>query len=191
MLSTLCRVSLEPDSCVRRTERFFVKHGPASLVISRFVPGLSTVATPLAGVFRVGLPRFLAYDLIGAFVWSIAYIGLGYAMSDQLERVAGGVSQFGTLVTTLVVATIVGYLVFKFVERQRVIRTLRVKRVGADDVKRMIDAGDDVFIVDLRSAADLESEPFVLPGALRVDIAELETEGLAIPRDREIILYCT
>lgn len=191
VLATLCRISLEPDSCVRKTERFFVKNGPASLLVARFLPGLSTVATPLAGVFRVALPRFLAYDLAGSVLYAGVFIGLGYALGDRLEQIAGGVRQFGALVTGLMVAGIVGYLAYRFVERRRVLKSLRVMKVEPVEVKRMLDAGEDVFIVDLRSAADVEAEPFVLPRALRVDTADIETEAALIPRDREIVLYCT
>jgi membrane protein DedA with SNARE-associated domain len=191
VLATLCRMSLEPDSCVRRTESFFTKHGPASLIVARFVPGLSTVATPLAGVFHVGLARFLAYNLAGAVVWTVAYVGLGYALSDQLEQVAGSVERLGTLVTGLVVGGIVAYVVFKLVERWRIIRMLRVSRIGVDELKRMIDTAEDVFVVDLRSAADAADRPHAIPGALRVDIADLTAAGAAIPRDREIVVYCT
>jgi len=191
VLATLCRISLEPDSCVRRTEAFFVKHGPASLLVARFLPGLSTVATPLAGVFRVRFARFLAYDVAGAFLYAVVFLGLGYVLGDRLERLAGNIGEFGTIVTVLVVAAAIGYVAFRLGQRQWMIRRLRVRRVEVDDVKRMLDGGDELVIVDLRSAADLVDEPFVLPGALRVDIAQIETEGFVIPRDREIVLYCT
>ena len=191
VLATLCRISLEPDSCVRRTETFFARHGPRSLVVARFIPGLSTVATPLAGVFGIGLPRFLAYDVAGAALWAAVYLLLGYALSGQLERIAGGVSAFGGLVAGLAIGAIATYLVVKFVQRYRVIRMLRIQRIEVDELARMIQAGDDVAIVDLRSAADAEAEPFGIPGAVRVDLAELATAHGAIPRDREIILYCT
>lgn len=191
VLAMLCRISLEPDSCVRRTETFFTRHGPRSLIIARFVPGLSTVATPLAGVFGVGLSRFLAYDVLGALMWAVVYVGLGYALSDELERVAGGVSAFGSLVAGLVIGASAAYLAGKFVQRQRMIRRLRVQRIEVDDLKRMLDAGEAVTIVDLRSASAVEGEPFSIPGALRVDVAQLATSTAAIPRDREIVLYCT
>lgn len=191
VLKTLCRLSIEPDSCVRRTETVFVKHGPASLLVARFVPGLSTVATPLAGVFKVGFKRFLAYDLAGAIIWTVVYVGLGYAFSDQLEYLAGGIARLGSLATVLVVAAVAGYFVFKFVERRRVLRQLRILRIDVDELKRLIDARRDVFVVDLRSAADVEIEPFRIPGALRVDIDNLTAAGAGVPRDREIVIYCT
>src|SRR6266446_858213 len=88
VLQLLCKISLEPDSCVRRTEGVFAKRGARSLLVAKFLPGLSTVAPPLAGVFHMRVGRFLLYDALGALLWSGSFLGFGYAFSGQIERVA-------------------------------------------------------------------------------------------------------
>src|SRR2546427_713117 len=87
ILQFLCRISLEPDSCVRRTEGVFEKHGAKSLLIAKFVPGLNTAAPPLAGVFQMSRTRFLLFDALGAALWVGAFLGLGYVFANEIERV--------------------------------------------------------------------------------------------------------
>src|SRR5436309_2109889 len=86
VLQLLCRISLEPDSCVRRTEDAFARHGARSLLVAKFLPGLSTVAPPLAGAFQMRLARFLSFDSAGAALWIATFVGLGYAFSAQHEQ---------------------------------------------------------------------------------------------------------
>src|ERR1044071_3407497 len=88
ILKLLCRISLEPDSCVRRTENLFIRHGIRSLLVAKFIPGLNTAAPSLAGVFRMPVRRFLIFDSLGAFFWVVTVIRLGLIFSDQLEQLA-------------------------------------------------------------------------------------------------------
>src|SRR5256884_417987 len=85
VLNVLCRISFEPDSCVRRTENFFGRHGMRSLILAKFIPGVSTVTPALAGLFNVSVERFMLYNGLGALLWTVTYIAPGYLFSDQLE----------------------------------------------------------------------------------------------------------
>ena len=96
VLKLLCKISLEPDSCVRRTEDVFLRYGVRSLIIAKFVPGLSTVGPPLAGVVGVGVPRFAVYSALAALLWVLAWGGLGYLAGDALQRVADQSGRVGT-----------------------------------------------------------------------------------------------
>ena len=120
----VCKVSLEPDSCVRRTEDVFSRYGPRSLLFVKFVPGLGLMAVTLAGAFGLRRRRFLLYDLPGAMVWAGSYIALGYVFSAQLERAIQAVSQLGFTVAGLVLALIALWLMWKYVQRRRFIREL-------------------------------------------------------------------
>ena len=190
VLRLLCKVSLEPDSCVRRTEDTFLKYGVRTLIVAKFIPGLSTVAPPLAGIVGVGVPRFIAYSAAAAFLWAGAWGGLGYLAGDALQTVVDFTGRLGTTLVWIFVALAAVYAGTKWIQRQRFLRTLRVARVTADELKRRQEA-DAVIIVDLRSAIDVTSAPFVIPGALRIGPEELEQRHGDIPRDREIVLYCT
>ncbi len=191
ILQILCRISLEPDSCVRRTEETFALRGAWSLVFAKFVPGLNTAAPPLAGMLRMGLSRFLLFDLFGAALWVGSFVGLGYAFSGQLERVAGRALAFGAGLLVFLLAALFGYIGWKYAKRHRFLRRLRIARMTPEELKRKLDAGEDVVIVDLRHSLDFEAEPQTIPGALRIEASELSEQDHLIPRDREIVLYCT
>lgn len=187
----LCKISLEPDSCVRRTEGVFESQGAKSLLVAKFVPGLSAVATPLAGVFQMHWRRFLLFDALGALVWAGTYLGLGYIFSGQIERIALEAEQFGGGVMTLLIASLSCYVAYKFVSRQRFLRQLRIARITPEELKGLMDAGEPMTIVDLRHSVDFEADPETIPGAFRMDSRELEDKDERLPRDREVILYCT
>jgi membrane protein DedA with SNARE-associated domain len=191
VLNFLCRISLEPDSCVRRTEDIYAKHGVRALVVAKFVPGFSTAAPPLAGAFRMKLTRFLGYDALGALIWAGTFAGLGYIFSDQLESVAAHATRLGGWLLAIVFGGLAAYVGWKFVHRQMFIRKLRIARISPVELKRRMDAGEAVVIVDLRQSLDFEAAPSTIPGAMLMSPDELDEHHDAIPRDREIVLYCT
>ncbi len=191
VLQFLCRVSLEPDSCVRRTESTFERLGARSLLIAKFVPGLNMAAPPLAGIFRMKLSRFILFDAFGATFWASMYIGLGYLFSDQLERIAGHALRLGTGLLGLLLGALAVYILGKYINRRRFMRELRIARITPDELKQKLDAGENVVVVDLRHSLDFEAEPQIIPGAYRLDASELEEMNEQIPRDRDVVLYCT
>jgi membrane protein DedA with SNARE-associated domain/rhodanese-related sulfurtransferase len=190
VLNLLCRISLEPDSCIRRTETFFGRHGMWSLVSAKFIPGLSTVTPALAGLFGVSVERFLLYNGLGAFLWIVAFIALGYLFSDQLEQIAAQAAHFGGSLIVLIVGALALYIAYKYIHRQLLLRKLRVARITADQLKQMMDNGHEMMIVDLRQPLDIQVDPYTIPGALRMAVEELEHRHHEIPRDRDVILYC-
>jgi membrane protein DedA with SNARE-associated domain/rhodanese-related sulfurtransferase len=190
VLNLLCRISLEPDSCIRRTEAFFGRHGMWSLVSAKFIPGMSTVTPALAGLFGVSVKRFLFYNGLGAFLWIVAFIALGYLFSGQLEQIAAQAARFGGSLVVLIVGALALYIAYKYVHRQLLLRKLRIARITADQLKQMMDNGHEVMIVDLRQPLDLQADPYTIPGALRMAVEELEHRHHEIPRDRDVILYC-
>lgn len=191
ILQLLCRVSLEPDSCVRRTQDVFARHGARSLLVAKFIPGLSTVAPPLAGIFRMRISRFLLFDGLGAFIWVGAFTGLGFLFRDQLERLAASAMGLGTGLVGILMVALAGYIGWKYVQRRRFLRELRIARMTPDELKQRLDVGEDVLIIDLRHSLDFEAEPVTIPGALQFSPDQLEQRHNQIPRDRDVVLYCT
>ncbi len=191
VLNFLCRISLEPDSCVRKTENVFNKHGLRTLLVAKFLPGLNTAAPPLAGIFKMSFSRFLLWDGLGALLWSSTFVALGYAFSDQLEKVAEMVLPLGTRLVALLVAAFGAYIGWKFYQRQKFIRDLRVLRLSPQDLKQKMDAGETVYIVDLRGEVDVEVDPETVPGAIWMSAEKLEERHNEIPRDRDIVLFCS
>ncbi|HZV88377.1 MAG TPA: VTT domain-containing protein [Candidatus Binatus sp.] len=191
VLQFLCKISIEPDSCVRRTEGVFSKQGARSLIFAKFLPGLSTVAPPLAGVFQMRLRRFLLFDAAGSLLWGATFLGLGYAFSGEIEHIAERAASLGGWLVVILLGLLASYISYKFVARRRFMRELRIARITVEELKEKLDAGEEVVIVDLRHSVDFEADPETIPGAFRMDAQELEEKNDRLPRDREIILYCT
>lgn len=191
VLQFFCRISLEPDYCVRRTEMSFARYGAKTLVVGKIVPGVSALATPMAGIYGLSRSRFVFFDGLGILLWIGAFELLGYLFSDQLEDVIAYASRFGGLLFVLVALGLAGYVAWKYVQRRRFLRSLRVARITPEQLKAELDTGADVVIVDLRHALDDEAEPRVLPGALRLPAETLEERGNELPRGKTLILYCS
>lgn len=191
VLQLLCRISLEPDSCVRRTENVFARHGARSLLFAKFVPGLSTAAPPLAGMFRMRLLHFVLFDGLGALLWVVAYAGPGYLFSDQLERVAAYALGWGTWSAVVVLGGLAAYVGWKYVERQRFLRQLRIARISPEELMRKLEAGEEVVVVDLRHRMEFEADGEKVRGALHFSPEEMESRHQEIPRDRDVVVYCT
>ncbi len=191
VLEFLCRFSLEPDSCVRRTSDAFGRFGVRSLLIAKFIPGWSTAAPPVAGMTRVSVWRFMAWDAAGSLVWSAAFLAAGTAFSTELERVAEFALRLGSWLLVLLLGALAGYLALKYTQRRRFLRSLRVARIKPEEVKRRLEAGEEMAIIDLRHAAEFAADAKMLPGAIRFDPEELAAAPGSLPRDREVILYCS
>jgi membrane protein DedA with SNARE-associated domain len=191
VLGLLCRISLEPDSCVRQTENAFLRYGVRFLLFAKFAPGLGTLGPPLAGAAGVGVLRFSFYSASGASLWISAWMALGYGAGEAVERVAARAGQLGLTVAVTLTVVIVGYVVGKFFHRRRFLRSLRIARVSPDDLQRRLAAGDPPVIVDLRSALDVSLTPYTLPGAIRLAVEDLEQGRVALPLDRDVVVYCS
>jgi membrane protein DedA with SNARE-associated domain len=190
ILSFLCRISLNPDSCIRRTLEIFSRHGTRSLLVAKFIPGIGMVAPPLAGIFHMSLLRFLLFDGLGACFWAGSFAGLGYLFSDQLEQVAAYALRLGTLLLVVLVGSLAAYIAWKYAQRRRFLRHLRIARITPEELKSKLDAGEEPLILDVRHTLEFKAEPQTIPGALFLPLEQLEKGHPSIPRHREIILYC-
>jgi membrane protein DedA with SNARE-associated domain len=192
VLRLLCRISLEPDSCVRRAEDAFVKHGRGVLLIAKFFPGLSTVAPPLAGVVGISRRQFLLLDSAAALLWAGTWAAVGYLFSDALELVVSDSARLGNAVLVVAVAGLALYIAIKFAQRQLFLRSLRIARITVDDLRERLATGDGrLAVVDTRSSLELNVAPYTIPGALWIAAEDIDRRHLEIPRDREIVVYCT
>jgi membrane protein DedA with SNARE-associated domain len=188
VLRLLCRISLEPDSCVSSTRDWFRRLDAWALVIAKFVPGLGAIATPMAGLSRMSVYKFLAADCSGVLLWSGTYLGVGYLFREQLETVANRLLNVGGRFFGVVVLAAALWLAWKFWKRRRFLRSLRIARIAPAAVYANLSS---FVILDLRSSTELELEGMKLPGAIWFDRHELAAKHLEIPRDRDVVLYCT
>ena len=191
VLRLLCKLSLEPTICVRRTQDSFGRRREVTLMIAKFVPGLATLAPPVAGENGMGYARFLLFDGLGATAWVAALLTLGRLFGDALKRDPSLLDWAGRFSGALLVLGILGFLVIRIIRRRMVLKGLVAARLEPEELKRQLDAGEPVYIVDLRHPLEFLPDPFTLPGALHFSPDSLTERHLEIPRDRDIVLFCT
>ena len=187
VLNWLCRISFEPSSCVSRTEEFFTRHGVRALMVAKFIPGLSTIAPPLAGIVGLPLPRYFLYNGLGTVLWVTSGIGIGYAFSDQLEQAVSVVSYLGPAVALILLGSVAVYVIAKVLHRYRVERL--VPRLSVQELTEKIVAGEVPVIIDLRSQGARREIPGI-PGSLMSSMEDLIAGYRDLPRERDVVLYC-
>jgi len=191
VLRILCKLSLEPTICVRRTQDSFGRRREVTLMIAKFVPGLATLAPPVAGQNGMNIGSFLFFDGIGATAWVGALLLAGRLFGDALKRDPSLLNWVGRFSGLLLFLGILGFLAARIMRRRRFLRELVQSRLEPEDLKRQLDAGEPVYIVDLRHPLELLPDPFTLPGALQISPEALALRHIEIPRDRDIVLFCT
>jgi len=191
VMKLLCRLSLTPDSCVSNTQARFERLGINAVLISKFVPGLSLIAPPLAGAIRMGWLRFLAFDAMSATAWVILAATFGVVFHQQIEQLMPFVMEYRVEAVVALCVILVGYVAYKWWDRARFFSTLRMARIDASDLHRLISSGAAPLVVDVRSPTAIALEPRAIPGALRVPLNEARDRLLGVSREREIVAYCT
>ena len=191
VLRTMCRISIEPDSCVKQTENIFHRYGPPSLLVAKLIPGFSTAAPPLAGTMGLPLGRFLAYSAGAALVWASLPVAGGFFFRTEVEWLLLRIEDMGTGAIAVVALVVVGYIAVKTTERYLLIRFLRMVRIGVDELHKMMLAGERPVILDVRSPLAREAEPRVIPGAILAELDSVEDVPHRLPPDRDFIVYCS
>jgi len=191
VMKLLCRMSLSPDSCVRQTEVRFERWGGLALVLSKFIPGFSTIAPPLAGAMRLGWLSFLLLNSLGVVIWAGVATVAGMAFHAQINEFILSLEDLGTPAIEIIAVLLGGYIALKWWERRRFYKMLRIARIGVDELRALMDGGKRPVIVDVRSPGVRDLDRRFIPGALTMDIAEVDERLEELPADREIIFYCT
>ena len=191
ILRRLCRMSMEPGVCVRRTQNSFGSRGGVSLVIAKFVPGLATLAPPVAGQNGMSFGAFLLYDALGSLLWLGTLLAAGRAFGDLLKRDPSVLDWVGRFSGALLGLGVAGFFLWRVLRQRIMVKRLAAARVEPEELKAQLDRGEEVFIVDLRHPLELLPEPFTLPGARHFSPDTLAARHHEIPRNREIVLYCT
>jgi len=191
VLKWMCRLAIEPDTCVRNGAETLTSHGASALLIAKFVPGLNSIGQPLAGALGMPRRRFMMFDGLGAVLWVGLYVGLGFAFHDQLAEAVLLADHLGGWALVIVAVAFGLYLGIKVIRRQLFLRELRIARISPEELEARLRANEPVFIVDLRHELEVEDQPMMIRGAVRITPAALEQGRITIPRDREVVLYCS
>ena len=191
ILGLMCRVSLEPDFCVSRTQGLFERYGMRGIIFAKFIPGLSTIAPPLAGSSGMGAARFAFFDGISAILHSGLFILLGALFSRELVQVMNVLDGLGRETLLVALGLAAAWIGYKYYERQRLLKQLRMARITVDELYQMQQTGENLVILDLRSERELTQDPTIIRGARHITMNDVQSRRDEIPNDTEIILYCS
>jgi membrane protein DedA with SNARE-associated domain/rhodanese-related sulfurtransferase len=191
VMKLLCRISLTPDSCVSETQSRFERWGANALIVAKFVPGLSLIAPPLAGATHMGWARFLAYSTLGAAAWvGVALLG-GMLFRHQIEMLLPRIADFGLAALIALCALLVAYVGYRWWERMRFYSVLRMAQITVPELHKLMATPSPPLVVDVRSPTAVQLDPRGIPGSLRIPLTDVRRRLRDLPRDREIISYCT
>jgi hypothetical protein len=186
-------VSMNPETCILRSAESFYRRGKLTLIFAKFIPGVNTMAPPLAGSMKMRPTMFLQLDAAGASLYVLAYTILGYLSRDFLSRITTGVQNAGHIFAALIVAAIVIYLAYRIVQYHRYKVADIVPRITVEELAKRIAAPDhdDVILMDVRSHGYYDSGAARIAGSVRIEPNRLSEELKAIPKDKDIFVYCT
>jgi len=191
VMRLLCRISLSPDSCVRQTENHFERWGGTALVLAKFIPGLSGIAPPLAGATRLPWPTFLLLNSLGVVIWAGVAIGAGMLFHAEIEGLIVRMEGLGSWALGTIGLLLAGYVALKWWQRRRLHKMLRIARITAGELNKLFETGKRPVVVDVRSSGDRDQDLRFIPGALVMDIGDVEKSLEQLPVEREIIFYCS
>jgi membrane protein DedA with SNARE-associated domain/rhodanese-related sulfurtransferase len=189
VVRAICRIALSPEACERQTRALFDRRGLLSLLYSKFIPGYSIVVLPLAGAARVPLASFLLWDGLGNLVWAGSAVGLGVLCHGAVGRTLDFLHRLGIWAAGLAAAALALAVAAKWWERRRFYKLLRLARITVEELRALIEGGKPPAIVDVRTGGSYAV--CHIPGALRMTLTEIDQRLAALPREGEIVLYCT
>jgi membrane protein DedA with SNARE-associated domain/rhodanese-related sulfurtransferase len=188
-LGLLCRISFSPDFCVRRTEEVFARIGPWSLILAKFIPGLSLISVAMAGVTKMSVVAFLLLDLVGATLFIGVIVALGVIFQDAISSLLSTLVDYEKFGVIAVLATIGLYVSMKWLQRRLFIRQLRMDRITVAELRKLIDDGKDLLILDVRPKK-VRAQDGIIPGAVPAHPSDIHPIVTNYPRDVEVVVYC-
>ncbi len=191
LLGVLCRVAMNPETCILRSAESFYKRGRMTLLFAKFIPGINTMAPPLAGSMKMRFLQFLRLDVLGALLYIVAYFTAGYVFSHILKDVIRVFESFGRAMEAVVIVAIIGYAIYRFYLywTHRVYRV--VPRAQVSELVKHLSDGDNVVVADVRSHGYYDSGAKRIQGSIRIEPNNLHENLKQLPKDKLIFLYCT
>jgi membrane protein DedA with SNARE-associated domain len=193
LLAFLCRVSMNPETCILRSAESFYKRGKLTLIFAKFIPGVNTMAPPLAGSMKMRPAMFLQLDAVGASLYILAYASLGYISRDFLSRITHGVQSAGHVFGAIIAAGIAAYIAYRVIQYRRYKTADVVPRVTVEELAKQIaeTKQEDIIVMDVRSHGYYDSGAARIAGSIRIEPNRLSEELKTIPKDKDIYVYCT
>jgi membrane protein DedA with SNARE-associated domain len=193
LLGFLCRLSMNPETCILRSAESFYKRGKITLVVAKFIPGINTMAAPLAGSMKMRFGQFLRLDFAGALLYSLTYLFVGYLSRDFLAATLTGFHAAGRAMEVVVIASLAVYAIYRARQFHRYKKYRIVPRIQVQELAARLAAGegDRVLIVDVRSHGYYDVGAERIHGSIRIEPNNLEEEIKNLAIDKDIYLYCT
>ena len=191
LLAGICRLSLSPDTCVRKTDDLIAHHGANLLLVAKFIPGVSAVAIPTAAAMGLSYGRFLLFDTLGALAWSAAYVGAGMIFSREVQKLLDAMGMIGGWSVLVIALAFALYILWKLAYRLRLKRLYRLVRIAPGELAELLRTDSGIVLVDARSRLAREQDPRRLPGAIEYDDGDV---AAVLPREshaRTIVTFCT
>ncbi len=192
LLGLLCRLSANPESCILRSADSFYRRGKTTLLVAKFIPGVNTMAPPLAGSMNMAYTDFIRYDVAGASLYVLTYGLVGFVFSNFLGLITRGFMTVGHGVEWILLAAVVVYIAYRawLFWKNRVYRV--VPRVQAEELANKLGSeAQNILIVDVRSHGYYDADTYRIKGSVRLEPNRLATDVVDLPKDKQIYLYCT
>jgi membrane protein DedA with SNARE-associated domain len=193
LLGLLCRLSVNPESCILRSAESFYRRGRITLAFAKFIPGINTMAPPLAGSMKMRPQQFLRLDALGAGLYVLAYGTLGFLFSDFLRAITHGLRSAGRAAEVVLAFGIVLYVIYRIWLYRKYRLYKVVPRLPVEEVARRLvsENADNILLVDVRSHGYYDEGASRIKGSIRLEPNNLTDEIKNLPRNKEIYLYCT
>jgi membrane protein DedA with SNARE-associated domain len=193
LLGFLCRVSVDPETCILRSAESFYKRGRATLVIAKFIPGINSMAPPLAGSMKMPFIQFLGLDFVGATAYALAYGGIGFVFRDFVATIAHGLRAAGHVVEMVVVIAAIAFTAYRvsLYWKHRVYRIVPRIQVAELAAKLQTEYSEKILLADVRSHGYYDPGAARIRGSIRLEPNNLSEEVKTLPRNKDIYLYCT
>jgi len=193
LLGFLCRLSMNPETCILRSAESFYKRGKATLVVAKFIPGINTMAAPLAGSMKMRFWQFLQLDFVGALLYTITYLLVGYVSRDFLAVTLSGFHAAGRVMEFILITALVVYAFYRTVQFRRYKKYRVMPRIQVEELAARLASTDAnrVQIVDVRSHGYYDAGSERIAGSIRIEPNNLEEEIKNLSKDKDIYLYCT
>jgi membrane protein DedA with SNARE-associated domain len=187
VLTTLCRISFEPDTCVRKSKVFLEKGASRTIFFAKWLPGVSHIIPAVAGLGGVSRRQFAVANTLGTAAYILVLMLAGYLPVEHIRVVP----RVGSLVFEAGLLLVVGNVIVKYIQRRRFFEQLYESRISPQDLREMMEAGAQIVIVDLRHPLDSVADPRIIPGAIRMLPDDVTEKASTLPADQDIVLYCT
>jgi len=191
VLAGICRLSLSPDTCVRRTDDLIARHGPYVLLVAKFIPAVSAVAIPTAAAMGIAWRRFALFDTVGCLAWCVAYVAAGMVFNREVNDVLAVLGAVGGWSLAMVAAIFALYIGIKVVHRRRLRHLYRLARIAPAEVADMLANDEALLILDARSRIARAGNARTLPAAIDFDVDDALDTLPHDARDKTLITFCT